>query len=64
MVDVSAKPESERVAVAEGRVRCDAATLRLVETGLAAKGDVLGVARVAGVLAAKRTAELIPLCHP
>jgi cyclic pyranopterin phosphate synthase len=64
MVDVSAKAESERVAVAEGRVRCDAATLRLVETGLAAKGDVLGVARVAGVLAAKRTAELIPLCHP
>ncbi|MDB5113944.1 MAG: moaC [Chloroflexi bacterium] len=64
MVDVSAKAESERVAVAEGRVRCDAATLRLVEAGLAAKGDVLGVARVAGVLAAKRTAELIPLCHP
>jgi cyclic pyranopterin phosphate synthase len=64
MVDVSAKPESERVAVAEGRVRCDAPTLRLVEAGLAAKGDVLGVARVAGVLAAKRTAELIPLCHP
>jgi cyclic pyranopterin monophosphate synthase len=64
MVDVSAKAESERVAVAEGRVRCDAATLRLVETGLAAKGDVLGVARVAAVLAAKRTAELIPLCHP
>jgi cyclic pyranopterin phosphate synthase len=64
MVDVSAKPESERVAVAEGRVRCDAETLRLVEEGLAVKGDVLGVARVAGVLAAKRTAELIPLCHP
>jgi cyclic pyranopterin monophosphate synthase len=64
MVDVSAKPETEREAVAEGRVRCDAATLRLVEAGLAAKGDVLGVARVAGVLAAKRTAELIPLCHP
>jgi cyclic pyranopterin phosphate synthase len=64
MVDVSAKAESERVAVAEGRVRCDPETLRLVEAGLAAKGDVLGVARVAGVLAAKRTAELIPLCHP
>jgi cyclic pyranopterin phosphate synthase len=64
MVDVSAKQETERVAVAEGRVRCDTATLRLVEAGLAAKGDVLGVARVAGVLAAKRTAELIPLCHP
>ena len=64
MVDVSAKVETERVAVAEGRVRCDAETLRLVEAGLAAKGDVLGVARIAGVLAAKRTAELIPLCHP
>jgi cyclic pyranopterin phosphate synthase len=64
MVDVSAKAESERVAVAEGRVRCDPETLRLVEAGLAVKGDVLGVARVAGVLAAKRTAELIPLCHP
>ncbi|HEX6493191.1 MAG TPA: cyclic pyranopterin monophosphate synthase MoaC [Candidatus Dormibacteraeota bacterium] len=64
MVDVSAKGETERVAVAEGRVRCDAETLRLVEAGLAAKGDVLGVARIAGVLAAKRTAELIPLCHP
>jgi cyclic pyranopterin phosphate synthase len=64
MVDVSAKAETERVAVAEGRVRCDAETLRLVEAGLAVKGDVLGVARVAGVLAAKRTAELIPLCHP
>jgi cyclic pyranopterin phosphate synthase len=64
MVDVSAKDETERSAVAEGRVRCDAATLRLVETGMAVKGDVLGVARIAGVLAAKRTAELIPLCHP
>ena len=64
MVDVSAKEETERVAVAEGRVRCDPETVRLVEAGLAVKGDVLGVARVAGVLAAKRTAELIPLCHP
>ena len=64
MVDVSGKDESERVAVAEGRVRCDPQTVRLVEAGLASKGDVLGVARIAGVQAAKRTAELIPLCHP
>jgi cyclic pyranopterin monophosphate synthase len=64
MVDVSGKDETERVAVAEGRVRCDPQTVRLVEAGLASKGDVLGVARIAGVQAAKRTAELIPLCHP
>jgi len=64
MVDVSAKEETERVAVAEGRVRCDPETVRLVEAGLAVKGDVLGVARVAGVLAAKRTAELIPSAIP
>ena len=64
MVDVTAKPATERVATAEGRVRCDAATAALVAAHDLAKGDVLGVARVAGILAAKRTAELIPLCHP
>jgi cyclic pyranopterin phosphate synthase len=64
MVDVSAKPATERVAVAEGRVVMAAKTLDLVRTGDAKKGDVLGVARLAGIMAAKRTHELIPLCHP
>jgi cyclic pyranopterin phosphate synthase len=64
MVDVSAKRASERVAVAEGRVVMTAETLNLVLSGDAKKGDVLGAARLAGILAAKRTHELIPLCHP
>jgi cyclic pyranopterin phosphate synthase len=64
MVDVSEKPESERVAVAEGRVVMGRATLDLVLKGDAKKGDVLGAARIAGIMAAKRTHELIPLCHP
>jgi cyclic pyranopterin monophosphate synthase len=64
MVDVSAKPATERVAVAEGRVLMSRATLDLVLKGDAKKGDVLGAARVAGIMAAKKTAELIPLCHP
>jgi cyclic pyranopterin monophosphate synthase len=64
MVDVSAKPHTERVAVAAARVRCDPATFDLISRGDAPKGDVLGVARVAGIMAAKRTPELIPLCHP
>jgi cyclic pyranopterin monophosphate synthase len=64
MVDVSAKPESERVAVAEGRVIMQPATLDVVRKGDAKKGDVLGAARIAGIMAAKRTHELIPLCHP
>ncbi len=64
MVDVSAKHETERVAVAEGCVVMQAKTLDLVRKGDAKKGDVLGVARVAGIMAAKRTHELIPLCHP
>lgn len=64
MVDVTSKPITERTATARGRVRCDAATAALVAAGDLAKGDVLGVARVAGILGAKRTAELIPLCHP
>jgi cyclic pyranopterin phosphate synthase len=64
MVDVSAKPATERVAVAEGRVVMQAKTLDLVLAGNAKKGDVLGTARIAGIMAAKRTHELIPLCHP
>jgi len=64
MVDVSAKPETERVATAEGRVVMTASTLDLVLAGNAKKGDVLGAARIAGIMAAKKTHELIPLCHP
>ncbi|GIW09237.1 MAG: cyclic pyranopterin monophosphate synthase accessory protein [Dehalococcoidia bacterium] len=64
MVDVSSKEETARVAIARGRVAMQPATLTLVREGRARKGDVLAVAQVAGVLAAKRTAELIPLCHP
>ena len=64
MVDVSAKPATERVAVAEGRVLMAATTLDLVVKGNAKKGDVLGAARIAGIMAAKKTHELIPLCHP
>ena len=64
MVDVSAKPVTDRIAVAEGRVVMQADTLALVLQGTAKKGDVLGIARIAGIMAAKRTAELIPLCHP
>lgn len=64
MVDVSDKDATERVAVAEGRVTMSAATLDMIVQGNAKKGDVLGVARIAGIMAAKRTSELIPLCHP
>ena len=64
MVDVSAKPETSREAVARAIVKMSPATLALVRAGNAPKGDVLGVARTAGILAAKRTHELIPLCHP
>ena len=64
MVDVSAKPATERTAVAEGRVVMSKATLQLIVSGNARKGDVLGTARLAGIMAAKRTSELIPLCHP
>jgi cyclic pyranopterin monophosphate synthase len=64
MVDVSAKATSERVAIAAGRVVMTPKTLDLVLAGDAKKGDVLGVARVAAIMAAKRTHELIPLCHP
>lgn len=64
MVDVSAKLVTDRVAVAEGRVVMSAQTLALIVEGRAKKGDVLGVARLAGIMGAKRTADLIPLCHP
>ena len=64
MVDVSGKPESERTAVAEGQVRMSREAYELVAAHAVAKGDVLAVAEVAGVMAAKRTGELIPLCHP
>ena len=64
MVDVSAKAATERTAVAEGRVVMSKATLALIMSGNAKKGDVLATARIAGIMAAKRTAELIPLCHP
>jgi cyclic pyranopterin phosphate synthase len=64
MVDVGDKPNTRRVAIAEGRIEMLPATLALVASGTAKKGDVLGVARLAGIQGAKRTSELIPLCHP
>ena len=64
MVDVSEKPATERIAIAEGQVMMSKETLKLVLSGNAKKGDVLGTARIAGIMAAKRTHELIPLCHP
>jgi cyclic pyranopterin phosphate synthase len=64
MVDVGAKPVTERIAIAEGRVAMTQSTLDTILKGNAKKGDVLGAARLAGIMAAKRTHELIPLCHP
>ncbi len=64
MVDVGAKLETARVAVARGTIRTQMATLELIRSGNTKKGDVLGVARIAAILASKRTADLIPLCHP
>ena len=64
MVDVTAKQETERIAVAEGRIRMQPETLELVKKGLLGKGDVLGVAQVGGIMGAKKTWELIPMCHP
>ncbi len=64
MVDVGAKAATRRVAVAQGRIAMQPATLALITAGTAKKGDVLGVARLAGIMGAKRTADLIPLCHP
>lgn len=64
MVDVSAKLNSHRIAVAQGRIDMLPATLKMIEAGNAKKGDVLGIARIAGIQGAKRTSDLIPLCHP
>ena len=64
MVDVAAKPATHRIAVASGRIEMLPATLALIESGTAKKGDVLGIARIAGIQGAKRTSDLIPLCHP
>lgn len=64
MVDVSDKKETQRLAVAEGYIKVNAEVYQAIQQGTAAKGDVLGVARVAGIMAAKRTFELIPMCHP
>lgn len=64
MVDVGTKPDTERAAIAEGFVLMKPATLSLIRDGALKKGDVLTVARIAGIMAAKRTSELIPLCHP
>jgi len=64
MVDVAGKPETERLAIARGRIVMAPATLALISEGRAGKGDVLGVARLAGIMAAKKTSDLIPLCHP
>lgn len=64
MVDVGAKADTHRIAVAAGTIRMQPATLELIASGNAKKGDVLGVARIAAIMGAKRTAELVPLCHP
>lgn len=64
MVDVGAKSSTHRIAVAEGRIVMQPETLAIIESGSAKKGDVLGIARIAGIMAAKKTSELIPLCHP
>ena len=64
MVDVAAKPATHRIAVAQGRIVMQPATLALILAGNAKKGDVLGIARIAGIMAAKKTSDLIPLCHP
>lgn len=64
MVDVTAKAETDRTAIAKGRIRVSAMTMQAILEGTAKKGDVLGVARVAGIMAVKRTSELIPMCHP
>jgi cyclic pyranopterin phosphate synthase len=64
MVDVTAKAETARVAIAKGLVRMQSATFKLIQRGGTAKGDVLSVAQLAGIMAAKKTPDLIPLCHP
>lgn len=64
MVDVGAKPNTHRIAIAEGFITMQPATLDIIAAGTAKKGDVLGIARIAGIMAAKKTSDLIPLCHP
>lgn len=64
MVDVGSKDETHRIAVASGVIRMQPATLAIIESGTAKKGDVLGIARIAAIMGAKRTSDLIPLCHP
>jgi cyclic pyranopterin phosphate synthase len=64
MVDVGAKSETRRIAIASGMILMQAETLALIEAGSAKKGDVLGIARIAAIMASKRTSDLIPLCHP
>ncbi len=64
MVDVAAKPGTHRIGVAGGRIQMLPATLAIIEAGTVKKGDVLGIARIAGIMAAKKTSDLIPLCHP
>ena len=64
MVDVGAKASTHRIAVATGRIRMQPATLALIQSGTTKKGDVLGIARLAGIMGAKKTSDLIPLCHP
>ena len=64
MVDVAGKASTHRIGIAAGRIEMQAATLAIIEAGTAKKGDVLGIARIAGVMAAKKTSDLIPLCHP
>ncbi len=64
MVNVGEKPVSHRIAVADGRIRMQSETLRQIQSGGHKKGDVLGIARIAGIMGAKKTSELVPLCHP
>lgn len=64
MVDVAAKTDTHRIAIATGKIRMQVATLKIIQDGSAKKGDVLGIARIAAIMAAKRTSDLIPLCHP
>jgi cyclic pyranopterin monophosphate synthase len=64
MVDVGVKPATHRIAIAQGRIVMNPATLAIILAGNAKKGDVLGIARIAGIMAAKKTSDLIPLCHP
>jgi cyclic pyranopterin phosphate synthase len=64
MVNVGEKPVSHRIAVADGRIRMQNETLKLIQSGGHKKGDVLGIARIAGIMGAKKTSELVPLCHP